>query len=304
MSRKEEFVMLKQQYVTFLSVCEAGSFSKAAATLFITPSAVIQQIHALENELGTQLFVRSSKGVSMTASGNYLYAQLQPVYLQCMQIKSGLDSFLHPGNEICVGTSLMEKSRLLYNLWVLFAENHPDYEIKMVPIDSIHTIPEKADLIESVNGGMEWSTGWEFLELMRIPFGIAFPADHPMAKRRTIRPEELSGMEVVSINTGTTADISHMIEDLRAHGARVLFFREENGSSILWETSFRRHILVVPMCWQDILINMHVCGCTWTHTMPYGIFHRPAPAPGVQEFLDFIIQTYSTGNRQGIVPVL
>ena len=64
--------MYRPQLKTFLTVCETGSFSKAAEQLFITPSAVLQQIRTLEAELDAALFVRSSKGVSLTSAGDYL----------------------------------------------------------------------------------------------------------------------------------------------------------------------------------------------------------------------------------------
>ena len=45
----------------FLKVAEAGSFSKAANDLFITPSAVIKQINLFEKNLGVTLFVRGKR---------------------------------------------------------------------------------------------------------------------------------------------------------------------------------------------------------------------------------------------------
>ena len=61
--------MIRQQLKTFLSVCETGSFTKAAVALYITPSAVLQQIQTLEAELGVVLFHRTRKGVTLTAEG-------------------------------------------------------------------------------------------------------------------------------------------------------------------------------------------------------------------------------------------
>ena len=46
-----------------------GSFAKAADTLYITRSALVQQVRAAEEELGFKIFERSPKGVSLTAEG-------------------------------------------------------------------------------------------------------------------------------------------------------------------------------------------------------------------------------------------
>ncbi|WP_077036818.1 LysR substrate-binding domain-containing protein [Pelomonas sp. KK5] len=53
----------------FLGVCEAGSLLKASARLHVAQPALGQQMSALEAELGTQLLLRSRKGVSPTEAG-------------------------------------------------------------------------------------------------------------------------------------------------------------------------------------------------------------------------------------------
>lgn len=48
--------MYNPQLDTFVAVAEQGSFSKAAEKLYITPTAVMKQINALESHLGFALF--------------------------------------------------------------------------------------------------------------------------------------------------------------------------------------------------------------------------------------------------------
>lgn len=61
-----------RQLKYFVGIAETGRFSEASKQLFITQSAVSQQIKALEEELGTQLFVRQSHSVTLTESGREL----------------------------------------------------------------------------------------------------------------------------------------------------------------------------------------------------------------------------------------
>ena len=65
-------MMYNPQLDTFICVVEAGSFSKAADKLYISPPAVIKQINSLENNLGVQLFARTHRGLVVTA-GESLY---------------------------------------------------------------------------------------------------------------------------------------------------------------------------------------------------------------------------------------
>ena len=66
-------MMYNPQLDTFICVVEAGSFSKAADKLYISPPAVIKQINSLENNLGLQLFARTHRGLVVTAAGESLY---------------------------------------------------------------------------------------------------------------------------------------------------------------------------------------------------------------------------------------
>ncbi len=62
-----------EQYKLFYTTAISGSFSEAAKKLFITQSAVSQQIKALESELGVLLFIRGRKGAKLTPQGELLF---------------------------------------------------------------------------------------------------------------------------------------------------------------------------------------------------------------------------------------
>ena len=54
---------------TFLSVVAAGAFVKASERLFVTQSTVSARIHALEEHLRCQSFVRNKGGTTLTTAG-------------------------------------------------------------------------------------------------------------------------------------------------------------------------------------------------------------------------------------------
>lgn len=56
----------------FFACAQTGHFTKAAADLFITQSALSQRIAKLESELGTSLFVRQTSGIKLTPAGEEL----------------------------------------------------------------------------------------------------------------------------------------------------------------------------------------------------------------------------------------
>lgn len=60
-------------YRVFSVVAKNNSFSSAAKDLYMTQPAVSQAIMQLENELGTRLFNRTPKGVTLTTEGSLLF---------------------------------------------------------------------------------------------------------------------------------------------------------------------------------------------------------------------------------------
>lgn len=61
-----------RQLQYFVAIAETGRFSEASKVMFVTQSAVSQQIKLLEEELGTQLFVRQKQNVLLTEAGQEL----------------------------------------------------------------------------------------------------------------------------------------------------------------------------------------------------------------------------------------
>ncbi|WP_429932079.1 LysR family transcriptional regulator [Agrobacterium vitis] len=62
----------------FLLAAEKRNFAQVARELDMTPAAVSRAIAALERDLGVQLFVRTTRQVSLTTDGAIFAAQIQP----------------------------------------------------------------------------------------------------------------------------------------------------------------------------------------------------------------------------------
>ena len=79
--------MTIHQLQSFLAVAEKQSFTAAADTLYISQSALSQQIRQLEHQLGFQLFDRSTRQVTLTEAGRSFYRnaqQLQALYAHAL----------------------------------------------------------------------------------------------------------------------------------------------------------------------------------------------------------------------------
>ena len=61
----------------FHAAAKAGSVSKAAAELHVTPSAVTQQIQLLEMQLGTSLMVKVGRRIALTEAGERYFTSIR-----------------------------------------------------------------------------------------------------------------------------------------------------------------------------------------------------------------------------------
>lgn len=66
----------------FLAVAQDQSFTKAAARLGVTPSALSHTIRALEERLGIRLLARTTRNVSATEAGERLLRSVAPLFEQ------------------------------------------------------------------------------------------------------------------------------------------------------------------------------------------------------------------------------
>ena len=67
------------QIQTFLAVAEEGSLSRAARRLHVSQPPLTRQMHALEDELGVQLFARSARGMTLLPAGEALLVHARTV---------------------------------------------------------------------------------------------------------------------------------------------------------------------------------------------------------------------------------
>lgn len=72
----------------FVAVAQTLSFTQAAESLYISQSSLSQQIANLERELGTRLFERTRRTVSLTESGRALFGRAQHILEEVNQLET------------------------------------------------------------------------------------------------------------------------------------------------------------------------------------------------------------------------
>ena len=120
-------------YKVFKEVAEAGNITAAAQALYISQSAVSQAIKQLESDLQTRLFVRNSRGVTLTADGKMLYEYVRSAIglLETGEAKLSQTRELHMG-QLTIGASDTVTSLFLLPYLDSFHRKYPAIHIRIV----------------------------------------------------------------------------------------------------------------------------------------------------------------------------
>jgi DNA-binding transcriptional LysR family regulator len=270
--------------------------------LYVSPSAVIQQMNHLEADLQVALFTRTRQGISLTEAGEYLKRESASYIQAGKDIRSRLQMLGSGTSSICVGTSMNHKIRLLYELWVLFSGTGKDYDIKLVNTDIGAEQVREAELVECVYADLPWQKDWNFLKICDMPIGMGLPKNHPMANHKELRCENFKGTTVLSLRHGNDRMWENLRNKLHSFGITL---REvpQYDSTVMWECNCKQSVILAPLCWQDVLIDTVLLPCNLEHEVSYGLCYRENPSRPVQEFLDFVNGVYHGGRWKGAVPV-
>ena len=138
-------------YRIFYETARYSSFSIAAKNLYISQSAISQCIHQLEQDLDTQLFVRSRRGVTLTKEGTILFQKIENAMQVIEQGENLLERLQHleSGSLIIAAGDTVTTNYLLPYL-EKFHALYPEIKIEMANSYSTRNLQSvkegKADL--------------------------------------------------------------------------------------------------------------------------------------------------------------
>ncbi|BBH71063.1 LysR family transcriptional regulator [Actinoplanes sp. OR16] len=180
------------------AVAQQGSFNRAAAELRLTPSAVSQQIAALERTVGTPVVRRSTRGVELTDAGRVLVETAESITAELLCAQAEIAKITAARVErLTVATFTSGGQRLLPPALTRFTAAHPGVELTVIesePEDSLGLVRTgAADMALSYHfdGPPPAPPGLTWTPLLDDPMWIVFPAGHPLADRGSITIAEL-----------------------------------------------------------------------------------------------------------------
>lgn len=138
-----------QGVITFVVAARSNSFTEAAERLGISKSAVGKAIARLEHRLGTQLFHRTTRRISLTADGEAYFAACSTALEEIGSAESGLGPRARePSGRLRVDLPMAFGRRVVAPLLYEIANKYPALELNITFSDHlIDPIEEGIDLL-------------------------------------------------------------------------------------------------------------------------------------------------------------
>lgn len=185
----------------YLSVVREGTISAAAEALHIAQPSLSRQMKELEKELGTSLFVRGNRKITLTEEGMILRKRAEEmVHLMQMTEEEISQIKNHISGSVRIGAGESYSFHYLSRTAASLANDHPDIRFHITSGDT-------QDLMDELNDGLIdfavifTEVDHSLYQSIQLPaedgFGVLMPKDCPLAQKKEIRLSDLKGLPVI-----------------------------------------------------------------------------------------------------------
>ena len=189
----------------FVTVAKTLNFSEAAKSLFITQGTLSQQIKQLEDELGSELFVRSSHSVSLTEAGTEMLPLAQHALKdtsECFQRISDLKKGVTGTLNIGLTTSFRG---ILNNALKVYLKQYPNVKLQII-YSSIGELITMLDEHE-IDFFIAFKSAVQYDEIDTDPLVdselcAVMSKEHPLADRKSLTMKDLERQRIVLPSSG------------------------------------------------------------------------------------------------------
>lgn len=289
--------MYNRMLDTFIAVADCGSFTKAAEYLYISPTAVMKQMNALEKELDLTLMERTPSGIRLTAAGSSIYQDTKFIIDYSQKSIAGARAAMHLADTtFCVGTSLLNPAKPFMDLWYLVNKEFPEYKLHLVTFEDDHEgilneigqLGKKFDFLIGVCDSKAWLCLCNFLPLGRYRKMAAVSREHRLAGRELITLKDLHGETLMMVKRGDSGVNDFLRNDLEMHHPEIQI---EDTPQFYDMSVFNRcaetgNVLLTLECWQEVHPGLITIPVDWDYSIPYGLLYSFDAAEDALRFVE------------------
>lgn len=287
--------MVNPQLTTFIAVAESGSFTKAAEALYITPTAVMKQINALEERVGITLFTRTNHGLELTAAGRSFLQDTKYILDYSARAIEKAKEIDHKDKQqlIRIGTSIMTPAKFLLDVWAEIQRFNPYIKIELIPfentpINSVEILKNLGKHIDIVAGLYDDNflkeRGCKAAHFYDKKLSFAVPVSHSLCSKSKIEMRDLRGQRVLLIRRNWNEYIDKLREDLTANDTEIVDFDMFNLNA--FNRAAQENIPIITVeGWEDVHPLLRIVPADWEYRIPFGILYSPTPTKQVKDFI-------------------
>ena len=179
----------------FCELAAVGHFGRAAQRLHMSQPPLSRQIAALEAELGAELVVRTPKGVTLTAAGRQFLTDATEILRLTAQAGrnataagSGDTGTLSIGFTMCAAYSVVPDLARRYQS----AFPKVDLRVRELLPNALESGLKDGAIDAAINFPGSAVAGFDAYRLLREPLKLVVSRDHPLARSRKVRIEDLA----------------------------------------------------------------------------------------------------------------
>ena len=189
-----------RQMKYFLALAQELNFGRAALRLHMAQPPLTRQIRALEDELGTALFLRTPKGVELTAAGQALLDEV-PNILALTQRARERAQLAGEGliGRLDVGTFGSGVLDVIPRLLADFHRGRPDVQLELhnlTKAEQLQALRERRITV-GFNRLVQDEPGLGVVTVLREPLVVGIPETHPLCAHAEISLHQLSGVPMI-----------------------------------------------------------------------------------------------------------
>jgi LysR family hca operon transcriptional activator len=204
----------------FIAVAEEGSFINAAERrLHTAQPSLSRQIRDLELEVGVKLLERKARGIALTAAGQVFVDNARLVLMQLdatVEAARRAEQPKKPG--FVVGFLAGQEVTWLAETLRILQEEAPGTDITIASLSS----PELANALMQNRMDVALlrretqTSGLAFKLLIKEPLVVILPANHRLAKHKTIRPQDLARESFIAGSTKLAPVLRSIVKEYAA----------------------------------------------------------------------------------------
>ena len=194
-SSERRFTVEIRNLNTFVSICELGSFTKAAKALGYSQSTVSFQIKQLENELNCSLFDRINHTISLTERGRELLALAQQITKLTYEFNQNINAERPPDGRLHIVTPDSVCQDMMCANYIDFHSRYPDISLRFTTADTVEMFGmlerNEADLMLTLDN-RRYKNGYVIVKEERVATHFVTGAGSPYATDLPLTLKDIS----------------------------------------------------------------------------------------------------------------